>query len=87
MCSPLLVLSFYQTLLVGNGRYVVCIAGKKIVPLTLCDVITRGGFEVKMAENERDVGEEEAKLRLTIKTTKKKETVEITGESTVKQVR
>ena len=39
-----------------------------------------------MAENERDVGEEEAKLRLTIKTTKKKETVEISGDATVKQV-
>ena len=40
-----------------------------------------------MAENERDVGEEEAKLRLTIKTTKRKETVEISGDATVKQVR
>ena len=39
-----------------------------------------------MAENERDGGEEEAKLKLTIKTTKKKETVEISGDATVKQV-
>ena len=39
-----------------------------------------------MAENERDVGEEEANLRLTIKTTKRKESVQISGEATVKQV-
>lgn len=39
-----------------------------------------------MAANERDVGDEEAKLKLTIKTTKRKETVEIAGEATVKQV-
>ena len=39
-----------------------------------------------MAENERDVVEEEAMLRLTIKTTKRKESVRISGDATVKQV-
>ena len=39
-----------------------------------------------MAENERDGVDEEAKLKLTIKTTKRKEAVEISGEATVKQV-
>lgn len=39
-----------------------------------------------MAANERDAGDEESKLRLTIKTTKRKESVEISGEATVRQV-
>ena len=40
----------------------------------------------KMAAIERDAGDEESKLRLTIKTTKRKESVEIAGEATVRQV-
>ena len=42
-----------------------------------------------MASKDKDLllGEEEAKLTLTIKTTRRKETVKIAGEATVRQVR